>query len=74
MKAVKTPTLILCAGGMGAAAAEALAARGATAAYLDDIALKGSKIRGFTVLGTLSLLPKLVGEYPFVCAAHGSAE
>lgn len=70
---MKSPVLILCAGGMGAAAAEAIAASGGTAAFLDDFAPKNSHILGFPVLGPLSILPELLGEFPFACAASGDA-
>lgn len=67
----RSPVLILCAGGMGCAAAEAIAASGRPAAFLDDFAPPGSFVMGFPVLGPLSLLPELFGEYPHVCAASG---
>lgn len=68
-----SPILILCAGGMGAAAAEAIAASGQSAAFLDDVAPKNSRIMGFPVLGPLALLPDLLEEFPCVCAASGDA-
>jgi sugar O-acyltransferase (sialic acid O-acetyltransferase NeuD family) len=69
----QSPILILCAGGMGTAAAEAIRAKGASAAFLDDFAPKGSSVTGFPVLGPLFLLPELLKEYSFVCAASGNA-
>jgi len=66
-----SPVLILCAGGMGCAAAEAIAAAGGDAAFLDDFAPTGGTLMGFPVLGPLSLLPKLRKDFRFVCAASG---
>ncbi len=56
---------------MGAAAAGAIAASGRSAAFLDDTAPTNSRVLGFPVLGPLSLLPQLAGEFSFVCAASG---
>jgi len=66
--------LILCAGGMGTAAAEAIRAAGNCAAFLDDYAQKGLRIAGFPVLGPILLLPELAGDFDGVCAANGDGE